>query len=139
MVDEFDGLGKAFGGGGLAAVVVWGLSKMMTSWKQDAASQAGASATVSQFKALQEQIEACQRDAIEFRAQFNIMDKKIHVQQRTITRMEMLLRQFSSLVQDKGIDVPEFMSAELGALIDSDTERNKVERTQNERKEDKDK
>jgi hypothetical protein len=132
MVDELDGLGKAFGGGGAAALIVWGLSKMITTWKNDAASQAGANATTAQFKALQEQIEACQRDAIEFRAQFTIMDKKIHVQQRTITRMEMLLRQFSGLVQEKGIDVPDFMSAELGALIDSD-----IERAKNERKEDR--
>ena len=128
MIDEMDGLGKAFLGGGGAGLIVWGLSKMLTSWKQDAATQAGSNATVAQFKALQEQIEACQRDAIEFRAQFNIMDKKIHVQQRTITRMEMLLRQFSSLVQTKGIDVPELMSAELSALIDSDIERAQTER-----------
>ena len=128
MIDEMDGLGKAFGGGGAAALIVWGLSKMITSWKSDAAVQAGSSATTSQFKALQEQIEACQRDAIEFRAQFTIMDKKIHVQQRTITRMEMLLRQFSGLVQEKGIDVPGHMSVELGALIDSDIERSFNER-----------
>jgi hypothetical protein len=45
------------------------------------------------------------------------MDKVIHAQQRTVTRMEMLLRQFSSLVQSHGIDVPIYMQAELEVLI----------------------
>jgi hypothetical protein len=45
------------------------------------------------------------------------MDKVIHAQQRTVTRMEMLLRQFSSLVQSHGIDVPVYMQAELEVLI----------------------
>ena len=40
----------------------------------------------------------------------------------------MLLRQFSGLVQEKGIDVPGHMSVELGALIDSDIERSFNER-----------
>jgi hypothetical protein len=117
MVDEMDGLGKAFLGGGGAGLIVWGLSKMITTWKQDAASQAGAAATTSQFKALQEQIESCQKDAVEFRAQFSLMDKMIHKQQTRLTRTEMLLRQFSSLVKEHGIPVPDFMQEELKDLI----------------------
>lgn len=50
------------------------------------------------------------------------MDRQIHEQQRTITRMEMLLRQFSGLVQEHGVTVPSYMQEELRDLIDnSDT------------------
>jgi hypothetical protein len=64
-------------------------------------------------------VEAAQarRETAELRLEFSRMDKTIHSQQRTITRMEMLLRQFSSLVQQHGIQVPIYMQGELADLI----------------------
>ena len=51
------------------------------------------------------------------------MDRKLHMQQRTMTRMEMLLRQFSGLVQEHGTPVPAYMQKELMELIESDSDR----------------
>jgi len=80
-------------------------------------------AQTTQFSILQDAIKSNKEELIELRAAFLVMDKTIHRQQRTMTRMEMLLRQFSSLVSSKGITVPEHMQAELDELISSDAER----------------
>lgn len=81
-------------------------------------------AIAEQFKVLQEALESnrkeaaeARRETAELRLAFARMDRTVHAQQRTITRMEMLLRQFSGLVQESGIVVPAFMQDELQALI----------------------
>ena len=93
--------------------------------------QASESAIKSQFQNLRDAIEDNRKEAhdarheatlareetAELRHEFARMDKLIHVQQRTITRMELLLRQFSKLVQQNGIDVPSHMQEELEDLI----------------------
>lgn len=132
-MSELDLLEKAVLGTGGAAGVVLLLFKLISFIKKEQVGQAGDSAAVTQFKALQEQIAQCQRDNTELRAQFNIMDKKLHTQQRTITRMEMLLRQFSGLVQEHGIPVPAYMQSELEDLI-SPNEDKPVASTANNRR-----
>jgi hypothetical protein len=83
---------------------------------------ASSEAQTSQYKLLRESIESNKSEIIELRAAFQMMDRKLHVQQRTITRMEMLLRQFSGLVSQNGIPVPKYMQEELEALIESDVD-----------------
>jgi len=78
---------------------------------------------IAQMLSIKAHIDAAKIEAAEFRAQLAIFDRKLHHQQRTITRMEMLLRQFSSLVRDHGIAVPPHMQKELDELIESDTDR----------------
>ena len=112
------GLGTASGVGGVML-----LFKLISFIKKEQESQAGTSATAAQFKVLQEQIGQNHGDILLLREQMNKMDITIHKQQRTIPRMEMLLRQFSGPVSQKGIEVPTFMQAELEELIVPDVER----------------
>ena len=109
-------------GAGLGALA-YGYQKYSLTRKKDQTTVAGEEAQQAQFKLLQDSINNNKAEMIELRAAFQIMDRKLHVQQRTITRMEMLLRQFSGLVSQHGIAVPDYMQAELDALIDSDVER----------------
>jgi chromosome segregation ATPase len=106
-------------GGLTVAVQRYGVTRA-----KDATATAGELAATSQFQSMQDAIEAnrieaaqARRETAELRLEFSRMDKTIHSQQRTITRMEMLLRQFSGLVQQHGITVPEYMKGELADLI----------------------
>ncbi len=112
-------------GAGLGALV-FGYQKYNVSSKKDDTSVASEEAKTAQYKLLQDAIWGNKNELIELRAAFQMMDRKLHVQQRTITRMEMLLRQFSGLVSQTGIPVPKYMQEELEALIDSDAERQPV-------------
>ena len=109
-------------GTGLGAIV-FGYHKFSVDSSRKDTAVAQEAANTSQFKALQDAINAQREETIELRAQFYIMDRKVHVQQRTMTRMEMLLRQFSGLVQEHGIPVPDFMQRELTELIEADQDR----------------
>lgn len=109
-------------GAGLGALV-YGYQKYIVTRKKDQTTVASEEAQTAQFKLLQDSINSNKTEMIELRAAFQIMDRKLHVQQRTITRMEMLLRQFSGLVSQNGIDVPGYMQAELEALIEADVDR----------------
>jgi chromosome segregation ATPase len=100
------------------------IQKYLVTRAKDETVKTGESAFSEQFRVLQEALEAnrkeaaeARRETAELRLEFSRMDKVIHAQQRTVTRMEMLLRQFSSLVQSHGIDVPIYMQAELEVLI----------------------
>lgn len=91
---------------------------------KDTTIKAGESAITEQFRVLQEALEANRKEAAEarketaeLRLEFSRMDRTIHGQQRTITRMEMLLRQFAGLVQESGIKIPTYMQEELHVLI----------------------
>ena len=112
------GLGT-IGGAGFVML----LFKVLTFVRKEQETQAGVGATTAQFKALQDQINQCNADNTLLRAEFNAMDRKLHTQQRTITRMEMLLRQFSTLVQEHGTPVPTHMQTELADLIKSGDEK----------------
>lgn len=81
---------------------------------------AGDEAQISQFKAMQDAIEANRKDMVIIRMQQERMSAQIHKQQTKLTRMEMLLRQFSGLVREHGIEVPKFMQDELDDLIKQD-------------------
>jgi hypothetical protein len=109
-------------GAGLGAIV-YGYQKYSVSIKKDSTTVASEEAQTQQYKLLTDAITSNKNELVELRAAFQIMDRKLHVQQRTITRMEMLLRQFSGLVSQHGISVPAYMQAELEALIESDTDR----------------
>jgi hypothetical protein len=125
MIEGLDTTDKIVGGTTLVGIAFYSLRKMMTFWKTENTAQANTQAFEAQFKSLQEAIEASKKEAVEFRAQFALFDRKLHQQQRTITRMEMLLRQFSGLVSQHGIQVPVFMREELEALIETDIERSR--------------
>lgn len=109
-------------GAGLGAIV-YGYQKYSVSRKKDQTTVASEEAQIAQFKLLQDSINSNKSELIELRAAFQIMDRKLHVQQRTITRMEMLLRQFSGLVSENGIAVPGYMQVELEELIEADVDR----------------
>lgn len=93
--------------------------------------QTGEAAIKAQFQNLRDAIEANRTEASdarkeaqvarmetsELRHEFARMDRIIHVQQRTITRMELLIRQFSKLIQSNSIAVPKHMQDELEDLI----------------------
>jgi small-conductance mechanosensitive channel len=106
-------------GGLTVAVQRYGVTR-----SKDKTIEAGELAATSQFKNMQDAIESnrveaaeARKETAELRLEFSRMDKTIHSQQRTITRMEMLLRQFSGLVQQHGIQVPTYMQGELDDLI----------------------
>ena len=124
MILDLDTADKIIGGTGLIGIAIFAGRKMFSFWQAEGATRAGSSAIEAQFKSLQESIKAGQVDALEFRAQLALFDRKLHQQQRTITRMEMLLRQFSSLVRQHGIDIPSYMQKELDELIEADIDRN---------------
>ena len=109
-------------GTGLGAIV-YGYQKFSVTRKKDATSVASEEAQTAQYKLLEDSIISNRQELVELRAAFQQMDRKLHVQQRTITRMEMLLRQFSGLVSQNGIAVPKDRQDELEALIESDIDR----------------
>tara|TARA_R110000868_G_scaffold99334_1_gene273437 strand:- start:4658 stop:5065 length:408 start_codon:yes stop_codon:yes gene_type:complete len=114
-------------GGAIAAAVIaayLALQKYLVLRSKDTTIKTSESAITEQFKVLQEALEANRKEAAEarketaeLRLEFSRMDRTIHGQQRTITRMEVLLRQFAGLVQDSGIIVPKYMQDELQVLI----------------------
>ena len=124
MIEALDTADKIIGGTGLLGIALYTGRKMLTFWQAEGATRAGSSAIEAQFKSLQDAIKSAQVEAAEFRAQLALFDRKLHQQQRTITRMEMLLRQFSSLVRQHGIEVPSYMQKELEELIEPDIDRN---------------
>ena len=109
-------------GTGLGAIV-YGYQKFSVTRKKDETTVAAEGANTSNFRSLQEAIDRLSGEVVELRTEHQKMDRKLHSQQRTITRMEMLLRQFSGLVSQHGIQVPAYMQSELEALIESDVDR----------------
>lgn len=109
-------------GTGLGALA-FGYQKYAIAQSKKGVSLASDDAQISQMLSIKAYIDSAKIEAAEFRAQLAIFDRKLHHQQRTITRMEMLLRQFSSLVRDHGITVPPHMQKELDELIEADVDR----------------
>lgn len=109
-------------GTGLGAIA-FGYQRYAVNQSKKGVLVASDDAQISQMLSIKAYIESSKTEAAEFRAQLAIFDRKLHHQQRTITRMEMLLRQFSSLVRDHGITVPPHMQKELGELIEADVDR----------------
>lgn len=107
-------------GGGAAVMLIF---KVLSFIRKEQEGQSSSIATTAQFKSLQDQVSQNHTDIIELRAQMAIMDKTIHKQQRTITRLEMLVRQFSGLVRENGIGIPVYMQHELNDLLESDPDR----------------
>ena len=110
-------------GTGLGALV-FGYQKYSVSQSNKSVLLASDNAQVSQMLSIKAFIDSSKLESAEFRAQLAIFDRKLHQQQRTITRMEMLLRQFSSLVREHGIQIPPYMQRELDELIEADVDRN---------------
>lgn len=109
-------------GTGLGAAA-FGYQRYAVAQSKKDLSVASDTAQISQIKAMQEAIDANRKDMVVIRMQQERMDQKIHKQQTKLTRMEMLLRQFSSLVSEHGIEVPKFMQDELNDLIRDKDER----------------
>ena len=109
-------------GTGLGAAA-FGYQKYAVAQSKKDVSVASDDAIIAQLKSMQDAIDRLQKQVIELQAVQQIMDRKVHQQQRTITRMEMLIRQFSGLVRQHGIEVPQYMQVELEELITADAER----------------
>jgi hypothetical protein len=107
-------------GGGALVMLIF---KVLSFIRKEQEGQNSSIATSAQFKMLQEQITQNHADTVDLRAVVNVMDKTIHKQQRTITRLEMLLRQFSGLVREKEIEIPNYMQEELDQLITAGEDR----------------
>ncbi len=100
------------------------VQKYLVYASKDTTTKTSEGAITEQFKVLQEALEAnrkeaaeARRETAELRLEFSRMDRVIHAQQRTITRMEVLLRQFAGLVRESGIIVPKYMQDELEVLV----------------------
>lgn len=86
-------------------------------WINDRPQLASAAAVETQFKALREQLATQQQEIKELRVEVTRMDVIIHRQQTKLTRTEMLLRQFTGLVRQHGIQVPDYMQEEVDDLL----------------------
>jgi len=106
-------------GTGLGALA-FGYQKYAVTQSKKDLTVAGDGAQISQIKSMQDAIEANRKDMIVIRMQQERMSAQIHKQQTKLTRMEMLLRQFSGLVREHGIEVPKYMQDELDDLIKPD-------------------
>lgn len=113
---ELDAADKAVGGVGILGAAGYLLQKWMTSWRHDYSARANSDAVSAQFKALQESIETFRKEVTELRAGYAIMDRKIHSQQRTITRMEVLIIKLMALLEENNISVPATLQMEIDAL-----------------------
>lgn len=106
-------------GTGLGALA-FGYQKYAVAQSKKDLSVAGDEALISQIKSMQEAIERNRKDMVLIAMQVERMSAQIHKQQTKLTRMEMLLRQFSGLVRQHGIEVPKYMQDELDDLIKAD-------------------
>lgn len=106
-------------GAGLGALA-FGYQKYAVAQSKKDVLVASDDAQISQIKSMQDAIEANRKDMVAIRMQQERMSAQIHNQQTKLTRMEMLLRQFSGLVREHGIEVPKFMQDELDDLIKQD-------------------
>ena len=106
-----------------AGALAFGYQRYAVAQSKKDLSVAGDSAQIAQIKGMQDAIEANRREMIVIRMQQERMGAQIHKQQTKLTRMEMLLRQFSGLVRQHGIEVPKFMQDELDDLIKPDVEK----------------
>ena len=100
-----------------ATAIYLAIQKYLVVRSKDETTKAGESANTAHFQSLHDAIATMRIEHNLLRDEFAKMDAKLHKQQRTITRMEMLLRQFSGLVQQHGISVPSYMERELKDLI----------------------
>lgn len=107
--------------GGAISVAIAGLALAYQRYAvlraKDRTTTASEATTTAQFETLQAAIEHNRAETSALRVEVTRMNGVIHTQQQTITRMEMLLRLFAGLVQQHGIAVPKYMSAELSSLI----------------------
>ena len=110
-------------GTGLGAIA-FGYQRYAVNQSKKGVLVASDDAQISQMLSIKAYIEAAKAESAEFRAQLALFERRLHPQQRTITRMEMLLRQFSGLVREHGIQIPPYMQKELDELIEADVDRN---------------
>ena len=108
-------------GTGLGAIA-FGYQKWAVTQSKKDLTVAGDDAQISQLKSMQDAIERNRKDMVVISMQQERMSMQIHKQQTKLTRMEMLLRQFSALVREHGIAVPKFMQDELDDLIKQDVQ-----------------
>ena len=78
---------------------------------------AGSEAITAQFMTLEAAIKANHSETLQIREEVLRMERVIHGQQRTITRMEMLIRGLVHTVKTQGHPLPAHLEAELNELI----------------------
>jgi phosphoenolpyruvate-protein kinase (PTS system EI component) len=114
--NEWDISEKVLGGAGVVGMALVALQKAISFFRAEQSNQSSSAATTAQFKALQEAITATNKELSEVRAAFYIMDRKVHVQHRTITTLEMLVIRMMSLIKDNGVSVPAALQADLDEM-----------------------
>jgi|TARA_R110000868_G_scaffold25246_2_gene98510 hypothetical protein len=115
--NEWDTSAQVLAGTLSTPLIVFVIQKVITFWKNESSTQAGVDATVKQFKSLQDAIDATNKALSETRAEVAVMDKITHRQQRTITRMEMLLRQLVGFIHDHQFPIPPHIQKEYADLL----------------------
>jgi len=123
-VAQIDTLEAVIGGAGALTFAGFMLRKWFVSWLADKPTIANNAAIAEQFEVLTESIKAnraeiaaLRLEVAALRSEVARMDATIHLQQRTITRMEMLIRQFLGLLDQSGIVVPQLMQDEIKDLL----------------------
>ena len=108
-------------GAGIAGVLalVFTLQKLMTFWKRERVDQNGADAIATQFSALQTAIKQHADELAQLRARVGAMDQTIHKQQKTITRLEMLVIHLKGLLAGSGIPIPPSIQREIVDLVEA--------------------
>ena len=107
---------QVFGAGSAGVMVVVVLQKAITFFRGEQVVQNNAAATSAQFKALQDSITATNKELAEVRASFHIMDRKVHVQQRVITKLEMVVLRMLALIEDNSISIPAPLQEDIDLL-----------------------
>lgn len=104
-------------------VGLW-VRKQVVGWTADKTQIAGNNAIADQIKSLQgqlssqaEEIKGLKQETRDLTKEQQRQDTVIHKQQQKVTRLEVLLRQFSGLVQEHGTPVPLYMQTELDDLL----------------------
>lgn len=121
MLDSnFDIADKAvFGSGALGILVFFGM-KLISVLKREQVDQGASSAATVQIDLLKESLKSMSNDLTELRSEFHKMDRKVHIQQRTITRLEVALRKLTGLLQEHNISIPMPLVEEIDDLLKED-------------------
>lgn len=116
-LDNLDAFEKAIAGGGALGVLAVAGMKAISFFRSERAGQQSSDAVATQFKALNESIKSMSTEMEILRTEFGRMDRKVHVQQRTITRLEMVVRRLADLIEQHEITIPGQLRDEIDELL----------------------
>jgi hypothetical protein len=106
----------AAGTGTLGLIAVAGM-KAISFFRAEKAGQTSSAATAEQFEAFRQSIKAMSVEMELLRGEFHKMDRKVHMQQRTITKLEMAVHKLMDLLTLHDISIPAPLREEIEELI----------------------